>query len=422
MIRAIIPRKIAFISSFQPRRCGIATFTSDLIKNISKAGGIEFRPSVVAMQSGQEYKYVKPVEFIIRKEIPEDYINAADSINSGDFDAVSLQHEFGLFGAEGGSYINLLLRRLDIPVISTLHTVLEKPSTEYFNTLVDVCDKSDRVIVMNRRGIDMLTNIYSIPRQKIELIPHGIPDIPFDRSCFCKRGLHSSGRKIIMTFGLIGRNKGIEVMIRALPSIIKEHPEALYIVVGTTHPEVIRKEGYSYRDELQQITEELELQNNVIFHDKYVSDSQLSELLCTADIYVTPYLYKEQLTSGTLAFAVGAGKAVVSTPYWAAEELLAGGRGKLVAFNDSDQMASVIVQILDDDSLLNNMQFRAYEYGRTMTWTNVGQKYWDLLEKEILPLPKTKTPSVSFRDYKINQLQLDRRGNAVTKASISLTG
>ena len=417
MIRAIIPRKIAFISSFQPRKCGLATFSSDLIKNIGKAGEIEFRPTVVAMQSGQEHKYMKPVEFVIRKELPEDYINAADYINSSDFDAVSLQHEFGLFGAEGGSYINLLLKRLDIPVITTLHTVLEKPSIEYFNALVDVCDKSDRVIVMNRRGIDMLTNIYDIPRKKIEFIPHGIPDIPFDRSCFCKRGLHSSGRKIIMTFGLIGRNKGIEVMLRAMPDIIKEHPETLYMVVGTTHPEVIKHEGYSYRDELQQITEELELQNNVIFHDKYVSDSQLSELLCTADIYVTPYLYKEQLTSGTLAFAVGAGKAVVSTPYWAAEELLAEGRGKFVEFGDSEQMASAIMQILDDDALLNKMQTRAYEYGRTITWTNVGQKYWDLLEKEILPSSTIKMPSIFFKDYEIDQLQLGRRVNAVSLTS-----
>ena len=422
MIRLIKSRKIAFISSFRPRKCGIATFTSDLIKNIGKAGGIEFRPTVIAMQAGQEHKYMQPVELVIRKEFPEDYINAADYINSGDFDAVSLQHEFGLFGAEGGSYINLLLKRLDIPVITTLHTVLDNPPTEYLNALVDICDKSERVIIMNHRGIDMLANKYKIPRKKINLIPHGIPDIPFSSSCFCKRGLHSSGQKIIMTFGLIGRNKGIEVMLRAMPGIVKEHPETLYIVVGATHPEVIKHEGYSYRDELRQITEELGLQNNVIFYDKYVSDSQLSELLCTADIYVTPYLYKEQLTSGTLAFAVGAGKAVVSTPYWAAEELLAEGRGKLVEFGNSEQMSSVITQILDDDALLNQMQIRAYKYGRAMTWTNVGQKYWDMLEKEILPLSTMKMPSAPYKDYKINRLRLAQRANAVTKPSISLTG
>ena len=328
MIMRLNTRKIAFISSFRPRKCGIATFTSDLIENIRKAGGIEFVPSVIAMQTGYEQEYKEPVEFVIRKDVTADYTDAADYINSGNFDAVSLQHEFGLFGAEGGANISLLLRRLNIPVVTTLHTVLEKPSSEYFNALINVCDESYKVIVMNERGIGMLTNIYGVPRRKIRLIPHGIPDISFSRSGFSKRGLSPSGRKIIMTFGLLGRNKGIEVMLRAMPAIVKAHPDTLYIVLGATHPEVVKHEGSSYRDELRKIVDDLGLQNHVIFHHRFVSDLELQEFLCAADIYVTPYLYKEQLTSGTLAFAVGAGKAVVSTPYWAAEELLADDRGK----------------------------------------------------------------------------------------------
>ena len=405
MIMRLNTRKIAFISSFQPRRCGIATFASDLIGNIQKAGGIEFLPSVIAMQAGYEHEYKEPVEFVVRKDIPADYTDAADYINSGNFDAVSLQHEFGLFGAEGGSNISLLLSRLNIPVTTTLHTVLEKPSSEYFDALVNVCSQSDKVIVMNERGIEMLTNIYGVPRRKIKLIPHGIPDIPFNRSCFSKRGLSPSGRKIILTFGLLGRNKGIEVMLRAMPSIIKAHPETLYIVLGATHPEVVKHEGSSYRDELRKIVKDLGLQNHVIFHHRYVSDLELQEFLCAADIYVTPYLYKEQLTSGTLAFAVGAGKAVVSTPYWAAEELLADDRGKLVAFGDSEQMASAITQILDDDSLLNRMQFRAYQYGRAMTWTNVGRAYWNMLTNEIQSTSAAIKSDVFLRNEKIKELR-----------------
>lgn len=421
MIMRLNTQKIAFISSFQPRKCGIATFTSDLIKNIGETGGTKFIPSVVAIEAEDGRKYTKPVEFVVRKDIATDYSDAADYINSGKFDFVSLQHEFGLYGAEGGSYINSLLRRLNIPVVTTLHTVLEKPSSAYFNALTGVCGESDIVIVMNKRGIGMLTNIYGVPRKKIRLIPHGIPDIPFNDSGLCKQSLNLSGRKIIMTFGLIGRNKGIEVMLRAMPTIIKKHPDVLYMVAGTTHPEVVKHEGYSYRDELHQMVRELELQNHVIFHNRYISDSELHEFLCAADIYVTPYLYREQLTSGTLAFAVGAGKAVVSTPYWAAEELLAEDRGRLVEFGNSEQMASAITQILDDDSLLHGMQFRAYQYGRAMTWSNVGRTYWDLFEKESWSA-STKIESAPSKDNNITQLRLIKSIKTDAGHSMSLTG
>lgn len=407
MIRVMKPGKIAFISSFRPRQCGIATFTSDLIESIGKAGGTDFRPSVFAMESGDEHEYKRPVKYVIRRNAAGDYAEACDYINSGNFDAVSLQHEFGLFGGDGGSYISLLLKRLKVPVITTLHTVLEKPSSDYLNALLDICDRSDKIIIMNRRGIEMLTNIYGVPRKKIRLIPHGIPDIPFRNSNLCRQG-SSSARKILMTFGLIGRNKGIEVMLRAMPEIIKSHPEILYMIVGTTHPEVVKHEGYSYRDELLDIVKKLRLENHVVFHDRYVRDSELKELLFSADIYVTPYLHKEQLTSGTLAFAVGAGKAVVSTPYWAAEELLADGRGKLVPFCDFRQMASAIVQILDNESLLNKMKMRAYQYGRAITWEKTGQIYWNLLSTEICSASVS-----SFMSHKIDNNE---------QAAISKTG
>ena len=394
MISITEPRKIAFISSFRPRKCGIATFASDLIENVGKAGGIEFKPSVVAMQSEHKHKYMKPVEFTIRKDITADYIDAADHLNSKDVGLVSLQHEFGLFGGEGGSHINLLLNRLEAPVVTTLHTILEKPSPEYFEVLIDICDNSEFIIVMNKRGIKMLTDIYGVPKRKIKLIPHGIPDIPFNHKDLHKQSLGLSKRKIILTFGLIGRNKGIEVMLRAMPAIIKKHPDVLYIVLGMTHPEVVKHEGYSYKHELLNLVKDLNIQNHIIFHNKFVSDSVLQQFLSASEIYATPYLYKEQLTSGTLAFAVGAGKAVVSTPYWAAEELLAEGRGKLVPFGDSEQMALAIIELLDNDSILNQIQLRAYEYGREMTWPKIGETYWNLFNEKssnIFRTPDLKT-------------------------------
>lgn len=394
MIRIMTPRKIAFISSFRPRKCGIATFVSDLIEKTGKAGGIEFKPSVVALQSGHEYRYTKPVEYVIRKDVAVDYIDAAEHLNSGNFDAISLQHEFGLFGGEGGSHINLLLKRLQAPIVTTLHTIQERPSSEYYDSLVSVCEESETVIVMNKRGVNMLVETYGVPKRKIKLIPHGIPDISFNHRNLHKRSLGLSNRKVILTFGLIGRNKGIEVMLKAMPAIIKTHPETLYVVLGTTHPEVVKHEGYSYRDELRRIVEDLKIQNHIIFHDRFVSDPELWQFLSAADIYVTPYLYKEQLTSGTLAFAVGAGKAVVSTAYWAAEELLAQGRGVLVEFNNSEQMASAIIKLLDDEVLLNQMQLRAYQYGRAITWPRIGEEYWNLFTEvlsKVVGIPDLKS-------------------------------
>ncbi len=251
-------------------------------------------------------------------------------INSSDIDVVSVQHEFGLFGGHGGSYLNILLKRLNKPVITTLHTILEDPSTDYFESLTDVCRASEKVIIMNKLGVRMLRDIYGVSKQKIKLIPHGIPNLPFTHNGYYKRILGIEGRKTILTFGLLSKNKGIEVMLRALPRIVKTDPLILYIVLGATHPEVLRSEGQSYKYKLEKIVKELGLQRNVVFHNRFVSDEELFQFLGAADIYVTPYLHKEQLTSGTLAFAVGTGKAVVSTPYWAAQELLAQERGKLV--------------------------------------------------------------------------------------------
>jgi glycosyltransferase involved in cell wall biosynthesis len=351
------------------------------------AGGQEFEPLVIAMQSKSVLEYDKPVRLKIRKDVKYDYTSAADYINFSDVDIVSVQHEFGLFGGDGGSHLSLLLKRLNKPVIATLHTVLEKPSAEYFDSLTDVCKASDKVIVMNKRGIKMLQDIYYVPAQKIKLIPHGIPDLPFDDSNYYKRKLGLDGRKIILTFGLLSKNKGVEVMLRALPRVVRTDPSVLYIVLGATHPEVLRHEGQSYKFKLERMVRGSGLQRNVVFHNHFVDDEELLQFLGAADVYVTPYLHKEQLTSGTLAFAVGAGKAVISTPYWAAQELLAQGRGKLVPFGDSKNIARSIAEVLSNKSLFTRMKRLAYEYGRSMTWSKVGQSYWKLFNSHVHSMP-----------------------------------
>ena len=387
-------KKVAFISSYTPRRCGIATFTSDLIENVDSAGHGWFKSMVVAMDTGQGLEYDETVKLRIRKDVKDDYINAAECLNASNVDVVSIQHEFGLFGGEGGWYLRLLLERLNKPVVTTLHTVLEKSGAkEYCDSLVDVCGASNKIVVMNERGVGMLRNIYGISEKKIMLIPHGIPDLPFVDSNKYKSKLGIAGRTVILTFGLLSKSKGIEVMLRALPKIVKKHPKIVYIILGKTHPEVLRREGQSYKLKLEKIVKDLGLQRNVIFYDRFVEDELLHEFLGAADIYVTPYLNKEQLTSGTLAFAVGAGKAVVSTAYWAAEELLAQGRGRLVRFNDPEGIAKSIVEILGNNSLFTRMKKRAYEYGRLRTWPKIGHAYWNLFKSQetTIPIPARST-------------------------------
>jgi len=401
-------RKVAFISSYLPRRCGVATFTSDLIKNLRFAAGPRLDPVVIAMQPPGELTYDNIVKLRIRKDTRQDYLAAGDYINRSDIDVVSVQHEFGLFGGEAGSDLSLLLDRVTKPIVTTLHTVLEKPSPDYFDAMLGVCSASNKIIVMNKRGVGMLQDIYGVPEHKIVLIPHGIPDLPFVSSDDYKHSLGLAGRKTILTFGLLSRNKGIEVMLKALPRIIDADPSVLYIVLGATHPEVLRHEGQSYKAELEEIVRQLRLQQNVVFYNRFVEDEELFQFLCATDLYVTPYLHREQLTSGTLAFAVGTGKAVVSTPYWAAQELLAQGRGRLVQFGDSGLMAQAVVEILTRDTLFADMRKRAYEYGRYMTWPTVGQSYWRLFETvardAIIPAgAAADAPNWTLPDYSSRQ-------------------
>lgn len=378
-------RKVAFISSFPPRRCGIAEFTSDLVKSISAAGGKDFDPLVVAMQSGSPCQYANPVKFEIRRNVKNDYVCAADYINFSHVDIVSIQHEFGLFGGDAGSHLNLLLRRVNAPIITTLHTILDEPQTPYYRAMVAVCEASRKVIVMNERGIKMLSDIYAVSSKKVEVIPHGMPDLPFVDSSYYKHKFGMDGRRTILTFGLLSKSKGIEMMLKAMPAIIKADPTALYIILGATHPEVVRHEGEAYRLGLNRMVKDLGLAEHVIFHNRFVSDEELHNFLCAADLYVTTYLNREQLTSGTLAYAVGTGKAVVSTPYWAAEDLLAGGRGRLVRFNDPAHLAESIIEIANNKTLFYSLRRKAYDHGRKMTWPQVGKAYWKTFSAKRLP-------------------------------------
>ena len=374
-------RSIAFISSFAPRKCGIATFSGDLIENLRPTIHPSYEPFVIAMESEGGCRYAPPVEFSVRRNVAPDYVQARAYINFRAPEVVSLQHEFGLFGGDGGSHIRLLIERLNAPLVTTLHTVLERPSLAQLETLRYISSRSEAVVVMNARGLDMLTDIYEVPAGKVRLIPHGIPDLPHDGDDMARQKLGLSRRKVILTFGLISRNKGIEIMLRAMPAIVKAHPDVLYLVAGTTHPEVVRHEGYNYLNQLRRLVHELNLREHVVFHNEFISVETLKTFLQAAHVYVTPYAQKEQLTSGTLAFAVGTGKAVVSTPYWAAEELLARGRGCLVPFGDSQRMALEITRLLGNSRYLQAMQDRAYEYGRSFTWPKVGLAYRSLFLK-----------------------------------------
>ena len=360
--------RIAFIGNSLPRRCGIATFTTDLQQAIATSdAGVE--TCIVAMtNNGNVYDYPSTVGYQVRDERIEDYVRAAGFLNAGRFDAVSLQHEFGIFGGEAGSHIMALLSRLTVPVITTLHTVLAEPAPEYREVLDRVVDASARIVVMAEKGRKLLRTVYGVPAEKIEVIPHGIPDFAFVEPDEAKARFGFSGRPVILTFGLLSPSKGIEVMIDAMPLILKSIPDAVYIVLGATHPNLVRDQGEVYRESLVARVQELGIESHVVFLDQFVDQPTLLAYISMCDVYVTPYLNKSQMTSGTLAYSFGLGKAVVSTPYWHARELLADGHGILVPFGDATAIGSEIAALLTGNGRLKAMRERAYASSRCMTW------------------------------------------------------
>ncbi len=374
-------RRLAFIGNSLPRRCGIATFTTNLQQAIATSTA-DVETAIVAMTDhGHTYDYPSIVRLEVHDERMEDYVHAADILNAGHFEAVFLQHEFGIFGGEAGRHIMALLSRLTMPIVTTLHTVLSEPTLAQRGVLDRIVDTSSRVIVMAEKGREMLRCVYRVPADKIEVIPHGIPDFPFVEPDRAKGRLGFSGRSVILTFGLLCPNKGIEIMIDAMPSIIEKRADAVYVVLGATHPNLVRTQGEAYRESLVARARELGVEDHVVFLDQFVDQETLLDFISMCDVYVTPYLSESQMTSGTLAYSFGLGKAVVSTPYWHAQELLADGRGILVPFGDAIAIGREIAGLLTDDPRRHAMRTRAYAYSRSMTWERTAQRYVTAAER-----------------------------------------
>lgn len=374
-------KRVAFIGNYLPRQCGLATFTTDLSDAFSEEFP-EIQSMVIAMNDVPEgYPYAEKVRYELRENNLFDYERAANFLNQHAVDAISLQHEFGIFGGKWGKYILTMLRNVNAPVVTTLHTVLEKPDPDQYEVLREVARLSNRLVVMSEHSRHDLVRIYGVPEHKIDFIPHGIHDVPFVDPGFHKDKFDAEGRTVLMTFGLLSRNKGLEYVIEALPAVVERYPDLLYLILGATHPHVKATEGESYRESLQARIRELGIEGNVLFYDQFVTLKDLKEFIGAANIYITPYLDPEQVVSGTLAYTVGAGKAVISTPYRYAKELLADGRGLLVPFRDSSGIAEKILYLLDNKAEANSMRKRAYLYGRNMIWPAVAQSYRESFDR-----------------------------------------
>jgi len=368
-------QRVAFIGNSLPRRCGIATFTTDLQQAIDAAAGSSDTAIVAMTDEGRQYDYPLPVRFQIRENALDEYKSAANFLNAGQFDLVSLQHEFGIFGGDAGSHIIALLANLTAPIVTTLHTVLAEPNTAQRRVMREIADASTTVIVMAEKGRELLRAEYGVAADKIEFIPHGIPNCAFVGPDAAKLRHGFSGKTVILTFGLISPNKGIEVMIDAMPGILARRPDAVYVVLGATHPNLVRHEGEAYRERLKTRTRELGIEDCVVFLNQFVDQATLVDFISMCDVYATPYLNESQMTSGTLAYSFGLGKAVVSTPYWHARELLAEGRGVLVPFGDSAAIGMEIAELLTDDLRRHAMRREAYSYSRSMTWERTAERY-----------------------------------------------
>ncbi len=388
-----IPNNIAFIGDYLPRKCGIATFTSDIFTNIAEQYPLKncFVISVNDIKEG--YNYPQEVKFEIEEQELASYQRAADFINFNNTEIVSLQHEFGIYGGQSGSHILALLRDLHVPVVTTFHTILEKPTSGQFLVMKELIKLSSRLISMTEKGKKFLNEIYKAPIEKIDVIPHGIPDMPFVDPNFYKDQFGVEGKQVFLTFGLLSPQKGIENVLKAMPDILKEFPNVVYIILGATHPNLVKEHGELYRMSLERMSTELDIKKNVIFYNRFIDIEELKGFIGSCDIYITPYVNKAQITSGTLAYAFGCGKAVVSTPYWHAEELLADGRGVLVPFGDTNAIARELISLLKDENRRHAMRKKAYMLGRNMIWSETAHHYIESFKKARLP-KNQKSPRI----------------------------
>lgn len=374
------PLDVIYVGTYPPRRCGIATFTHDLAR--AQSGAVPGSYRIAALSAaGETYAYPSEVHFEIRRDHLEDYRRAAEWINRSPADVLCVQHEFGLFGGPAGAHLFSLLEAVAKPVVTTMHTVLRAPAPEYEAATRELARHSDALVVMSRVAKEILVSRYGIPGEKIALIYHGVPDVSPEANGRAKACLGLDGRFVILTFGLLSQNKGIETMIEALPPVVANTPELLYVVLGATHPEVRKREGERYREALQKRARELGLEQHVAFVDEFVALDRLLTYIAASDLYVTPYLHREQVVSGTLSYALAAGKPIVSTPYWYAEELLADGRGVLVPFRDPGALSEAILSLIGDPRRMEAVRRAAYEFGRRMLWPEVGKAYAALFER-----------------------------------------
>ncbi len=388
---------MALLGSYVPRRCGIATFTKDL-RDALAANGDKTRTLVLAMDDVPGgYPYPDEVRFQIQANRVQDYATAADLLNINQIDVAIVQHEFGIYGGPAGAHLLAFMRRLRMPIITTLHTLLTDPNEEQAAVMSEIISASDRLAVMSQGAMDILRSVYSVPAAMIAVIPHGIPDVPFVDPTFYKDQFGLEGRRVLLTFGLISPGKGIETAISALPEIVKDHPEVVYVILGATHPNIVKREGQAYLASLERLAEKLGVRENVVFHNRYVTLEELCGYLGACDVYVMPYLGKSQIVSGTLAYAMGTGKAVVSTPFAYAQEMLADGRGGLFPFGDAGALARQVKEFLGDRIAANAIRKKAYMYCRPMVWKEVGYRYIQLAGEILLDRAEAPRPALRQR-------------------------
>ena len=389
-----LPSRIAVIGNYLPRQCGIATFTTDLCSAISAEYGTARLLALPVNDTQEGYDYPARVRWSLAQDDLTSYQVAAEFLNFNNIDMVCLQHEYGIFGGPAGSHILHLLRGLKMPLVTTLHTVLREPDPNQLLVMEEIAKLSDRLIVMSQLSAQFLQEIFKVPGSKIDMVPHGVPDLPFLDPNFFKDRFGVEGKAVLLTFGLLSPNKGIENVIQALPQILARHKNVVYIVAGATHPHVLRREGDKYRTSLQALAKEVGVESQVIFHDRFVSPEEMVEFIGAADLYITPYRHEAQVVSGTLAYALGAGKAIISTPYWHAIELLDDRRGALVPFQNPDAIAQKTIELLDTPAIRHAMRKRAYLFAREMIWKRVAQGYMESFSR--VRRDRTENPRVQF--------------------------
>src|SRR5580698_6602460 len=389
-----LPSRIAVIGNHLPRQCGIATFTTDLCSAISAEYGTARLLALPVNDTEQGYDYPARVRWSLAQDDLRSYQEAAEFLNFNNIDMVCLQHEYGIFGGPAGSYILQLLRGLKMPVVTTLHTVLREPNPDQLMVMEQIAEISDRLIVMSQLSSQFLQEIFKVPGGKIDMVPHGVPDLPFLDPNFYKDRFDVEGKAVLLTFGLLSPNKGIENVIQALPQILSKHENVAYVVAGATHPHILRREGDRYREYLQALAKEVGVGSRVLFHNHFVSPEEMVQFIGAADIYITPYRHEAQVVSGTLAYALGAGKAIISTPYWHAIELLDDRRGALVPFQDPDAIAQKTLELLDTPAIRHAMRKRAYLFAREMIWKRVAQGYMESFSR--VRSDRMENPRVQF--------------------------